>query len=182
MKKNLTVAALSLLFASVSLSGFAQSSILPIDSITKLITYKEVVQQEADVNKLYVTAIAWINANYKNPNEATTVRDPENGKIVIRHRFKIYNFDVKTGDKSDAGAIIYTLKLEFKPNKYRYIFTDFSLEATSKFPLERWLNKKDPQYTPACEEYIKQVNTWVTDMIVSLKKGMVPKVETPDTW
>ncbi len=181
MKKYPAIIAFSMVLTCISLTGRAQTVAVPIDSNTKLITYKEVVQQEGDMNKLYNTAIAWINANYKNPNEATTVREPENGKLVIRHRFKIYNTDTK-GQKTDVGVIIYTLKLEFKPNKYRYIFTDFSVEATSKFPLERWLDKKDPQYSPANEEYLKQVNTWVYDMIASLKKGMVPKVAVPDQW
>ena len=161
--------------------GYSQTSIVPVDEDTKLITYKEVVEQEGDVEKLYNTAIAWVNANYKNPAEATRVRDPNNGKLEIRHSFKVYNTDAK-GVKTDAYIINYTLKMEFKPGKYRYTVTDFTVAAVSKYPLERWLNKTDPQYTPACDGYLTQVNTTITDLITSLKKGMVPKVVKKDDW
>ncbi|HOY31711.1 MAG TPA: DUF4468 domain-containing protein [Bacteroidales bacterium] len=181
MKK---VVLISGLIFFTGLSGsivLSQVADIPVDEDTKLITYKEVVEQQGDKSKLYNTAIAWINANYKNPNEVTTIREPENGKLVLNHRFKLYNVD-KKGLKTDAGVINYTLKLEFKPNKYRYIFTDFSLQAVSKFPLERWLDKNDPQYTPACENYLFQVDSTVNGIIDRLKESMVPKVEKPDEW
>jgi len=162
-------------------TGFAQTYVVPVDEDSKLITYKEVVTQEGDVPKLYNTAIAWVNANYENPTEATRVRDVEDGKLEIRHRFKIFNTD-KKGVKTDAYVINYTLKLEFKPGKYRYTFTDFTVAAVSKYPLERWLDKKDPQYTPACEDYLAQINNTVNELIASLKKGMVPKVIKKDDW
>ncbi len=161
--------------------GFAQLPIVPVDEDTKLITYKEVVNQEGDVQKLYNTAIAWVNANYENPTEVTRVRDAENGKLELRHRFKIFNTDKKC-IKTDAYIINYTLKLEFKPGKYRYTFTDFTIAAVSKYPLERWLDKKDPQYTPACEDYLAQIDSIVNSKIESLKEGMVPKVIKKDDW
>lgn len=161
--------------------AFAQTTIVPVDEDTKLITYKDVVTQEGDVPKLYNTAIAWVNANYENPTEATRVRDVEDGKLEIRHRFKIFNTD-KKGVKTDAYIINYTLKLEFKPGRYRYTFSDFTVAAVSKYPLERWLDKNDPQYSPFCEDYLTQVNTTVNDIIKSLKKGMVPKVIKADEW
>jgi hypothetical protein len=181
MKKSVLIISLTLISAVYGKPAFSQNAAVPIDEDTKLITYKEVVQQEGEINKLYNTAIAWVNVNYKNPNEVTEVRDAENGKLVLKHRFKIFNMDSK-GFRSDAGVINYTLKLEFKPNKYRYIFTDFSLATTSKFPLERWLDKNDPQYTPACDNYIFQVDSTVHGIIKSLKKGMVPKIPKPDEW
>ena len=162
--------------------GYGQATTVPVDEDTKLITYKEVVEQEGSIEKLYNTAMAWVNVTYTNPAEATKIRDVNNGKLEIKHRFKVYNTDAK-GVKTDAYIINYTLKLEFKPGKYRYIFTDFyTVPSSSKFPLERWLNKSDPQYTPACDDYLAQLNTTVNDMITSLKKGMVPKAVKKDDW
>lgn len=181
MKKTILISGLFLIFAFTCKPVFPQKAAVPVDEDTKLITYKEVVQQEGDKDKLYKTAISWVNANYKNPNEVTSIREPENGKLVLNHRFKIINVD-KKGLKTDAGVINYTLKLEFKPGKYRYVFTDFTLQATSKFPLERWLDKNDPQYTPACDVWLYQVDTTVNGIIKSLKKGMVPKVVKTDEW
>jgi hypothetical protein len=161
--------------------AFAQTSIVPVDEDTKLITYKDVVTQEGDKTKLYYRAIEWVNANYKNPTEVTRVRDEENGKLELRASFKVFNTD-KKGFKTDAAVINYILKLEFKPGKYRYIFTDFSIAAVSKYPLERWLDKKDPRYTPACEDYLAQVDSVINVKIESLKEGMVPKVIKKDDW
>ena len=124
MKASRFVFASALLLIGFSRPVSSQNSKIPIDEDTKLITYKEVVPQPGDVTKLYNTAIAWVNANYENPTEATRVRDVENGKLEVRSRFKVFNTD-KTGFKTDAGVINYTLKLEFKPDKYRYIFTNF---------------------------------------------------------
>jgi hypothetical protein len=181
MKKfSFVINAFILMFVLIK-PGFAQLAIVPVDEDTKLITYKDVVTQEGDKTKLYYRAIEWVNANYKNPTEATRVRDEENGKLEIRAAFKVFNTD-KKGLKTDADVINYTLKLEFKPGKYRYTFTDFSIAAVSKYPLERWLDKKDPRYTPACDGYLMQVDSVVNVKIESLKEGMVAKVIKKDDW
>ena len=181
MKKSAFISVFVILSAFFVMPAISQTATMPIDEDTKLITYKEVVWQEGESAKLYSSAISWRKANYKNPNEVTSVREPENGKLVLNPRFKIFNVD-KKGVQTDGGIIKYTLKLEFKPNRYRYVFTDFNLQAVSKYPLERWLDKKDPQYTPACDNYLYQVDTTVNGIIKSLKKGMVPKVTKVDEW
>jgi hypothetical protein len=181
MKKIGFITTASLLLFMLARTGYAQLAIVPVDEDTKLISYKEVVTQEGDITKLYNTAISWVNANYENPTEVTRVRDIENGKLDIRHRFKVFNTD-KKGVRSDAYIINYNLKLEFKPGRYRYTFTDFSVAAVSKYPLERWLDKKDPLYTPACDIYLAQVDSIVNTKIESLKEGMVPKVIKKDDW
>ena len=176
---SLTVLLIVLLLSAKSYSQ--GNGAIPVDEETKKITYKDVVQQAGEPAKLYNQAITWINANYKNADNATRVRDAINNKIEVRHRIKVYNID-KNGVKSDAGIIDYTLKLEFKQDKYRYIFTDFNVERTSKFPLERWLDKNDPQYTVACDSYMEQLNQAVLDLIKSLKEGMIIKVIKEDNW
>lgn len=178
MKKSFIIALMMVLLPS--LRAVCQD-IVPVDADTKKITYKEVVQQEGTPQKLYIQAIAWINGFYENPTDATRIRDVENAKIEIRHRIKLTSTD-KKGVTTDAGVVNYVMTLEFKENRYRYIITDFTLAAVSKFPLERWLDKKDPQYSPACDEYLRQVNQAVQDIIKSLKTGMVPKVVKPDEW
>lgn len=157
---------------------------IPVDEDTKMITYKEVVTQEGTPQKLYNQAMAWINATYTNAADATRVRDPENGKIEIRHRIRLYAVD-KNGMKTTEplkDVVQYTLNLEFRDGRYRFVFTNFILLATTAFPLERWLDKKDPAYVPADDYYLQQVDKEVRDLIASLKKGMVPKVIKEDNW
>ncbi|MEI6765573.1 MAG: DUF4468 domain-containing protein [Bacteroidota bacterium] len=159
----------------------AVSQNLPIDSSTKLITYKEVVKQDGEPGKTYNLAISWINSFYDNPSEATRLRDQVNNKIEIHHRFKVYNKDNK-GVKTDAAVIDYVMFLEFKENRYRYSISNFNVLRVSKFPLERWMNKTDPQYTPVCDDYLKQVDETINGIIKSLKEGLKPKVVKEDNW
>lgn len=156
---------------------------IPVDETTKKITYKEVVTVEGGIpSKMYNQCIEWVNSQYVNAADATRVRDPESGIIEIRHRIKVYNVDKDGNKTTDAGIVQYDLKLEFKDGRYRYTFTSFNVLTVSRFPLERWLDKNDPAYTPACDLYIQQVDKAVREIIASLKEGMKPKVVKEDNW
>jgi hypothetical protein len=54
------------------------------------------------------------------------------------------------------------------------------LRQASKIPIEKWLDKKDPQYNPAWNSYLKQVDNFAQSWIESLKEGMKGKVEKKD--
>lgn len=168
----------------LSLSLFSQTpkANIPVDEETGLITWQDVIQVQGTKDSLYVRAIEWINATYKNAQEVTRIRDQENGKIVVQHRIAMF-------DTLDDGQIIksntvvnYVLRLEFKEDRYRYTFTEFTMKAQSKFPLERWLNPSDAMYTPVWEGYLIQVEVAVLDLIKSLKEGMKPKIKKEDVW
>ena len=150
-----------------------------IDEKTGLITYKEVIQEEGTKQDFFNRAIGWINTYYKNPVDVTKTRDPETGIIKGLHRFKIKNTD-ENGFQTDAGVIQYRFTLEFKEGRYRYILTEFIMRQASKVPVEKWLNKDDPQYNPAWDEYLIQVYSFAKSWIESLKKGMMPKVQATD--
>ncbi len=155
---------------------------LPVDEDTKKVTYKEVVTQEGTPSKMYNQAFEWINSFYANPSDATRVRDPDNAKIEIKHRIKVCNVD-KNGNKTlECEVIDYELTLEFKEGRYRYTFTNFNVSRTSRFPLERWLDKNDPGYAPVCDIYLKQLDEEVNKIIKSMKEGMKPKVIKQDNW
>jgi hypothetical protein len=155
---------------------------LPINPDTKLITYQEVVKVEGTSKDLFSRAIDWINVNYKNPADVTKVRDPQSGLIEILHRIELERTD-KQETKIDAGIIIYTMKLELKDGRYRYTITDLNLKQSSKFPIERWLDKKDKAYNPNWNLYLAQLDKQVKTLIESLKKGMLPGIKKKeDIW
>jgi hypothetical protein len=155
---------------------------LPINPDTKLITYQEVINVPGTVKDLYSRAIDWINVNYKNPDDATKVRDPQTGYIEILHRIDLERTD-KQDTKIAAGIIVYTLKLELKEGRYRYTITDLNLKQSSKFPIERWLDKKDKAYNPNWNLYLAQMDKQFKTLIESLKKGMLPGVQKKeDVW
>ena len=172
--KYLSVIFLSVLLVT-SFVSVSQQSKFPVDEETGLITYKEVVNEEGTKQDFFNRAVGWINSFYKNPVDVTKVRDPESGIIKGLHRFKIKNTD-KDGNQLDAGVVQYRFVLEFKDGRYRYTLTEFVLRQASKIPVEKWLNKNDPQ----SKSYLKQIDKFAQNWIASLKQGMQPKVEKKD--
>ena len=157
---------------------FAQEAALPVDEDTGLITYQEVVDEKGDKESFFNSAISWINGFYANPVDVTKTRNPETGLIKGLHRFKLKTTNEK-GIQTDGGTVQYRFTLEFKEGRYRYTLTEFVLRQSSKIPVEKWLNKSDPQ----SKSYLKQVDNFAQSWIESLKKGMMPKVEKKeDEW
>ena len=78
---------------------------MPVDPETKLITYKEVVTVAGTPAELFNRAIEWINKQYKNPSDATKVRDQASGVIEIIHRIEITG--VEQGATLLAGRVDY---------------------------------------------------------------------------
>lgn len=172
-------------FWIVVISGFAQQNFkmpkIPIDSTTKLITYREVVNQEGNKDVLFDRGMAWMRVYYLSPNSVANVMDKANGKIEGIGRLRVYYFD-KDSNRRDGGIITYGLKLEFKDNRYRYTLNDFNVKAVSRFPCERWMNKKDPEYVPQDDFYLYQVDTIMHRLIGTLKEEMKPKAIKKDEW
>lgn len=170
---------LILLLSTLSLPLMAQRPNFPIDEETGMITYKEVVEEEGTKQEFFNRAIGWINEYYKNPVNVTKTRDPESGLIKGLHRIKIKNID-EEGNETDAGVVQYRFTLGLKDGRYRYILTEFSLKQGSKIPVEKWLNKDDPQYNSNWDQYLTQINDFAESWIASLKKGMQPKAKKKD--
>lgn len=163
-------------FVLVALFSNAQDNTTqyPIDKDTQLITYQEVVTQSGTADELYIRAIEWINTKYKNPADVCRVRNRESGVIEILHRFEIINDE--ENNKLIAGIVNYTLKIEFKPGRYRYTLSDLTLRQSSRFPIEKWMDKTDKMYSPLWDSYLKQVNRQSLELVESLKAGMQPPV------
>ncbi len=175
---TLTVA---LLLAGTSLEAQVVSNTLPVDTDTKLITYKEVVTVEGTQKELFNRAIEWVNTQYKNPTDATKVRNPATGLIDIIHRIEITNDD--KGVSRPAGIVDYSMKLEMKDGRYRYTITNFNFKEVSRQPIEVWMNKTDKAYKPVWETYLKQVDEATRKLIETLREGMLPPApKKADDW
>jgi hypothetical protein len=154
---------------------------LPIDPDSKLIMYREVVNQDGKADVLYDRGASWFSSFYKSPSSVFKVQDKVNGKIEGNGRFAISYID-EQGNKRDGGVIAYDIKLELKENKYRYTLVNFNFKTTSKYPLEKWMNKNDPAYNPQWDNYLYQVDTTMQSLVKNLKEGMKPKVIKKDEW
>jgi hypothetical protein len=154
---------------------------LPVDPDSKLIQYREIINQDGTKDILYDRGAEWIRSYYINPGSVTKVQDRVNGKIEGTGRLRLYFYD-SSNTRTDAGMVYYDFRLEFKENKYRYTLTNFSIKGASRIPLEKWMNKNDPSYNPQMENYLYQVDTTMQNLVVRLKEGMKPKVIKKDEW
>ncbi len=161
---------------------FSQMLNIPVNEDSGLITWQEVVKENGSKDALYNRCIEWVNSEYKNPQQVTKVRDPEDGRIMLQHRIRMVDVQPDGSEINSNTVVSYILRLEFKENRYRYTFTEFTMLESSKYPLERWLNPEDPSYLPVYELYLVQVDKAIHDVVKSLKEGMKEKVIKEDIW
>lgn len=169
----------ALLFLGMLTEGATAQEIdlnMPIDPDTKSIIYQEVVEEEGTKNELFNRGSSWLRIFYANPMAVSKVRDQANGLIRGQHQFRVHHADAE-GNKVQGDMIIYTFKIEFKEGRYRYTVYDFLIKRISRYPLENWMNKEDPEYSPLWDNYLKQIDTFVREeWIPSLKTNMRPEI------
>jgi len=150
---------------------------MPLDEVTGLITYKEVINEEGSKDTLFSRCSSWLHTFYANPWDATKVRDQASGIIKIQHQFSIYDYD-DPGNRQDAGMILYNAKIEFKENRYRVVVDNFVLKLVSRYPVEKWLDQNAPDYDVKWKNYLGQIDSFVRDeLLKSLKEKMKPGQE-----
>ena len=171
----------TLLFCSIL--SYAQNS-LPVDDETKLITYKKVTDV-AGVAKaeLYNRSFNWANTFYKNPANVIREKNAEEGKLVIKARYKIFDQpDKKTKVAADAGDVMYTLTIECKDGKFRYRLSNFNWQQTSAFAAERWMDTKNQYYKTDWAGYLTQTDEMAKKLTADLEKAVIttPKIKKDD--
>ena len=179
--KRLPVILIALsLFTVTSRSQDTDPLDVPIDPNSRLITYQEVVPESGTKDELFNRAVYWLNEFYKSPVEITKVRDQASGIIKGQHQFRVYYND-EQGNKLDGGMVLYNFKIELKENRYRYTVDNFTLRQVSRFPVERWLNKADPEYSDRWEGFLQQVDAFVKEEFApTLKAKMKPEVKVKE--
>jgi hypothetical protein len=158
---------------------------VPVDPITKLITYEGVVDVKgASANTLYTRALDWFNTHYKNPSDVIRENDADGAKIVGKARFKITNPPDKSGTRGDAGLVQYTITLAARDGRYKYEIQEISWKQLSVYPCERWLDKTAAGYLPVYNEYLIQVDKEMMDLIASFKDHLSHEkpVKDKDNW
>lgn len=156
---------------------------MPVDKISKLINYTEVVPVKGvSAGVLYKRALTWFNTFYKNPTDVIRENDSTKGTISGKSRFKIFNAPDKSGLRTDAGLIMYTINVSVREGRFKYEITELNQKAASYSPLEKWLDTTSRTYTTAYVGYLEQVDTQLRDAIDSLKKAMTtaPPVKKDD--
>ena len=164
-----------------SAQGTQPGSKPPVDADSKLILYREVITEQGNVDILYNRGMGWFSAYYKNAGSILKTQDKVNGKLEGTAKVMVSYFDEK-GMRMDGGAVLYDISHELKENKYRYSITNFTLKTTSRYPIEKWMNKSDPAYNSNWDSYLYQVDTTMRSLVKNLKEGMKPKTVKKDDW
>ena len=168
-----------------TLSG--QSDILPIDEKTGQITYSDVVQAD-DIGKdvLYARAKEWFALSFKSAQNVIQLDDNENGKLIGKASFGV---DITTLAKVNAGYVLFTVEIQVKDGRYKYIFSDFWHEAgTSSVATPGDLRQEKPKgglMTMGRKNWnsIKsQTNENALAMIRSLEETMTSTSDSDDDW
>ena len=154
---------------------------LPVDETTKLITYKDVVNEKGSPQELYDRAMDWVKTYYKNTAEVIKSSDRDKGVIELRSSVKIHNV-MKDGSKVYKNVVYYHFKIECRQDRYRYTITDFNEKATAAAPIEIWFDQKHSRWQPSWYGYLNEIHENIQAMIISLQDGMLPKPVVTDDW
>lgn len=189
MKKQLILAFLAFgLQGSMLMAQQPTAPRMPVDEITKLITYTDVVE-EPGMNKdtLYNRGLRWFKSYFKNPNKAIKNADAEARVIDGGYTFTIQRPDPaskKTPQPMvDAGLVNFKMKLFCKDGKFKYEVTNMSWQQTSYYPIERWMDKEGKSYDPNFALYLTQTDKYVKEMIKSLETFIeTDPLKKKDDW
>lgn len=106
-----------------------QDTKFPIDSLTGKIRYSDVINVEnASSNELYLRAKAWFAHSFNSAQNVIQFDDKESGKIIGKGLFSVRTV---TLGSHDAGNIKFTIEIQVKDGKYKYIITDIWHEPGS---------------------------------------------------
>lgn len=185
MTKKILALAMGLLLSVqlINAQPVQQAPKLPVDDKTGLITYNKVTEiTGTNAATLYQRALDWANKYYKNPTDVIRERDSVAGQIVCKARFKIMNPADKKGVATDAGNVMYTLKIQFKDGRYRYELSEINWKQQSYYACERWMDKTVQTYKPEFDYYLQQTDASVRETLKSMEKALStpPSAKTED--
>lgn len=91
----------------------------PVDDATGKITYSEVIDCELDKDRLYLDARTWITNTFGNYKQVVQLEDKDAGKLIVKG-----SSTLKEIIDEQQFIYSYTISLDCRDNKYRYILTD----------------------------------------------------------
>jgi len=157
------------------------SGILPVDSITKLITYSEVVYLNDSIskNELFSRAKSAFAVIYKN---SILILNEDRDAGVISAQGTIQATVTFLGEYRDAGVINFTLTLSCKDGKYRYILTDFVFQEENTSRNLNPLNKPADLSINQWKELKNNIHERMKKLIATIKTEMNKPSAQYDKW
>lgn len=178
MKKLIVLAAIFCL----AISAIAQTADIPISAKTQKICFQKVIPTEGTNTEVFNRiAGEWLRSAYKNPMAVVTGND--GSTITGKHLIQL---NCQDEVKAKCPKVNYKFTVEVREGRIRYTLTDFTLDTSTTtrglYPIERWLNKEDPQYNTAWADYLDQIAAFAEDWGANLEQKIQPepKVEEED--
>jgi len=166
------------------ITSFAQSKTespqLPIDELTKLINYTEIVQLDTSFTKndLYLRGREWFAKAYSSSKNVIQLDEKESGKIVAKALMPVYHKSM--GTNYPSGYINYTITISFKDGRYKYEVSNFYHTGQNSIPdygfCEAMINTTRKtlgfSYQKTFDYYLHQMDNNINNLIGNLKTSM----------
>jgi len=109
--------------------------VTPTDADLKPLEFSEVVTADGFTkDQLYSAALAWYGSAYRSAKAVFDVQDREAGRIVGKPLFK-YEPSRFMGSAVIRGVVTYSVTIEVKDGRYRYIIGNFVHEGSRSVSL-----------------------------------------------
>lgn len=157
---------------------------LPIDSISKSVTYSKIIKIKGlNKDSLFNRGKSWFYSFYKNPKGVIKEENKENYRIVGKSIFNIYDYPDKDGYKKYYGQIQYTINTQYKDERVKIEITNINLKSTSYFPIEKWLDKNSPYYSKKNYYYLQQIDEELRRVIKEFESYLTKEnIKLSDDW
>lgn len=179
---------LILFLCSFMALGQEQNLQMPIDPVTQMIVYSDVVD-ETGLNRdtIYNRAMRWFKSFYKNPLDAIKKADPEARTIEGGYRFTIQKPDPAAKKQPagmvGAGMVNYKIIVMCKDGRFKYEIKNINWQQASAYPIEKWMDVKAAGYDPNYSGYLKQTDAYMKDLIKSLERAIeTDPIKKNDDW
>jgi len=189
MKKVLLLVVMAVFSVS---NLFSQNVVLPVDSVTGEISFKDIIKVDSvSSSELYIRARQWVATTFVSAKDVIQMDDKQSGTIIVKAMT-----DVRTTFmvKSPCGVVTYTLTINVKDGKYKYLFsnlwhsTDYNVAPRSTIITPGDLKKEKPgggMMSMGMKNWngIKQqAKDSIELLIVSLKQSMNKQPTKTDNW
>jgi len=96
--------------------------VVPFDTLTELVTYTEVVnEEEAGTDSLYWRSKRWIVNEFGKKNKKQIIKkdDKKEFKIEMEGEFPLF-IEANKFSKSQNGKVVFDMEIRFKEGRYKY--------------------------------------------------------------
>lgn len=174
---------ISLLMPAIAFCQTAQSpglNLLPMDTVTKMVTYQEVVQAPGiSKDELYNRAELWVTKTFSSSINGLRKDNKLGGKIIATGSA---NGTIKYAMATIPITENYTISITVKDGRYRYEVSDFTIKnSASKInggtPIEEYAvdpkwKKNESEYKKIAKDMIDNTIRVSAEIISSLKLAM----------